>query len=68
MARQISNRDISPILSAAEHWIGNCLREDRAVFFPEDSHWTPTLAEELYQVFVQHVDFGQEDFMTKLKA
>jgi hypothetical protein len=67
MARQIPERDISPILAAAEQWILTCLIEDRSLFLP-DSRWTAALVDEVYRAFVQHPDFGDDDFMTKLKG
>src|SRR5712692_2388723 len=67
MARQIVKRDISLILAAAESWIGTCLIEDRAVFL-QDSRWTAALVDEVYRAFVEHPDFGEDDFMTKLKG
>jgi 5-methylcytosine-specific restriction enzyme B len=67
MARQTVKRDISPILAAAEQWIRTCLIEDRSLFVP--SHrWTAPLVEEVYRAFVEHPDYGQADFMTKLKG
>jgi|SRR5882672_3278985 len=67
MARQLQNRDISPILAAAELWIRTCLIEDHSVFL-QDSRWTVALADEVHGAFVEHPDFGGDDFMTKLKG
>jgi hypothetical protein len=67
MARQIHNRDLSPILAAAEYWMNSCLIKDRSVF-SQDSRWTAVLVDEVYQAFVKHPDFGDDDFMTKLKG
>ncbi len=67
MARQVHNRDISPILAAAEQWMSTCLIEDRSLFLRE-SRWTAALVDEVYQAFVEHPDFGEDDFMTKLKG
>jgi hypothetical protein len=36
MARQNNERDISPILSAANHWISDCLIKDGSIFAPEN--------------------------------
>src|SRR5271154_1865082 len=67
MARQMNLRDISPILAAAELWMNRCLIEDRSVF-GGDSRWTPELVEEVYHAFVEHPDFGENDFLTKLRG
>jgi hypothetical protein len=67
MARQTSQRDISPILNAASVWIHTCLIEDRSLFSP-DSRWTASLADEVYRAFVENPDEGPEDFITKLKG
>jgi hypothetical protein len=67
MARQVHDRDISSTLAAAERWIKTCLIEDRSVF-SEKSLWTAQLVDEVYHAFVEHPDFGADDFMTKLKG
>lgn len=67
MARQVPKRDISPILAAAEQWLLTCLIEDRSLFLP-DSRWTAPLVDEVHRAFVQNPDFGDDDFMTKLKG
>jgi hypothetical protein len=67
MARQVHHRDIAPVLATAEQWINSCLIEDRSVF-STNSLWTASLVNEVYQAFVKHPDYGQDDFMTKLKG
>jgi hypothetical protein len=67
MARQVHHRDISPVLAAAERWINACLTEDRSVFSPK-ALWTDSLVSEVYQAFVKHPDYGEDDFMTKLRG
>jgi hypothetical protein len=67
MARRLNNRDLSPILSAAEMWLHRCLIEDGSVFL-EEARWTPELVDEVYSAFVDHPDFGADDFLTKLKG
>jgi hypothetical protein len=67
MAREVSHRNLSPILASAEKWIETCLIEDRSVF-DKNSLWTPALVEEAYHAFVGHPDFGGDDFLTKLKG
>jgi 5-methylcytosine-specific restriction protein B len=67
MARLGGNRDVAPILSAAEHWINSCLIQDGSMFTPE-SLWTAGIVQEVYGAFVEHPDFGQDNFITKLKS
>src|SRR5882724_5014829 len=67
MARKFLKRDSSPILAAAEKWIGTCLIEDHSLFLV-DSRWTLPLLDEVFKAFVEHPDFGHDDFMTKLKG
>lgn len=66
MARQISKRDLSSILAAAEQWLKTCLIEDHSLF-QADARWTASLVDEVYRAFVEHPDYGDDDFMTKLK-
>ena len=56
-----------PTLAAAEQWIRTCLIKDHSLFLA-DSRWTPALVDEVYLAFVEHPDFGEDDFMTKLKG
>jgi 5-methylcytosine-specific restriction protein B len=67
MARKLFKRDISQVLAAAEQWIQTCLIADRSVF-SMDSLWTSSLVAEVISAFVDHPDFGDDDFMTKLKG
>jgi hypothetical protein len=67
MARQVSERDLSQTLSAANSWIKDSLIEDRSAFFREEVRWTSTIIQEVYEAFVNHPDYGDDDFMTKLK-
>lgn len=66
MARKFRERDSSPVLAAAEQWIEKCLIEDGAVF-STNPLWTSSLVAEVASAFVDHPDFGGDDFMTKLK-
>jgi hypothetical protein len=68
MARLADNRDISPTLSAAEHWVNTCLINDGSILSEEASLWTEHLINEEHMAFVEHPDFGEEDFLTKLKG
>jgi hypothetical protein len=67
MARQVHNRDIAPVLAAAKQWIDACLIGDQSVFSSQ-ALWTAPLAKQVCEAFVGHPDYGQDDFMTKLKG
>jgi 5-methylcytosine-specific restriction protein B len=67
MARQVHDRDISPILAAAGQWIKGCLIEDCSLF-SQNSLWTAQLVDEVYHAFVEHPDLSKDDFITKLKG
>ena len=67
MARKFTKRDSAPILAAAEKWMKTCLIDDGSLFLP-DPRWTAPLVDEIFHAFVEHPDFGGDDFMTKLKG
>jgi hypothetical protein len=67
MARQISGRDISPVLRAAEQWLKACLIDDGSILSTA-SLWTARIVDEVHEAFVMHPDLGDDDFMTKLKG
>jgi hypothetical protein len=67
MARQNNERDTSPILSAANRWIHECLIKDGSVFTRDKALWTLPLVDEVFHAFVEHPDFSSDDFMTKLR-
>ena len=67
MARKVHDKDIAPTLAAAEQWIKTCILDDRSIFTPEPL-WTPALVQEVHHAFVDHPDYGTNDFMTKLKG
>ena len=67
MAGQISIRDIAPVLRAAEQWIESCLVEDGSVFSNQQL-WTPKFVDEVNAAFVENPDYGDDDFLTKLKG
>jgi hypothetical protein len=67
MARNVHDKDIAPILAAAERWIQTCIIEDRSVF-TSGLLWTPPLVQEIHHAFVDHPDYGTDDFVTKLKG
>jgi 5-methylcytosine-specific restriction protein B len=65
MARQINQRDLSPILAAARAWISDSLVGDRSVF-GSGLLWSSELIEEVTRAFVDHPDIGDDPFMVKL--
>jgi hypothetical protein len=67
MAREVYDRDISPTLAAAEQWISTCLINDGSVF-SSNSLWGSELLDGVYHAFVEHPDYGKDDFITKLKG
>ena len=67
MARRTQNRDLAPVLAAAEYWITTCLIEDGSIFSTK-ALWTASLIDEVHRAFVEHPDYGDDDFMTKLKG
>ncbi len=67
MARNVHDKDIAPILAAAERWIQTCIVEDRSIF-TSSALWTSPLVEEVHHAFVDHPDYGSDDFLTKLKG
>lgn len=58
-------RDITPTLTAAQRWIESCLVGDKSLFSTE-SLWTTDLIADARQAFVNHLDAGKDDFLTKL--
>ncbi|MCK1284056.1 hypothetical protein IVB41_08905 [Bradyrhizobium sp. 44] len=67
MARYTHERDITPTLEAAEQWIRRCLCEDGSLF-SSGPLWTVDNVDEAFHAFVDHPDFGGDDFSTKLKG
>lgn len=67
MARKNNDRDLSPILSAAQTWINECLINDGSLFKRQTQLWSEEPIEKVYQAFVDHPDFSGDDFMSKLK-
>jgi 5-methylcytosine-specific restriction protein B len=67
MARNVSDRDTAPLLSAAHRWIESCLSADGSLL-DDRSLWNVPLIEELRSAFVDHPDTGDDDFMTKLQG
>src|SRR6202035_4169943 len=66
MARQVHDKDISATLDAASEWINRCLIGDESIFAKD--LWQLSIAREVQQAFDDHPDFGDDDFMTKLRG
>lgn len=65
MSRNAASHDLSPILSAARHWLDTCMVGDGSVLSAE-SLWTAANLEALRVAFVEQPDTSADDFMTKL--
>lgn len=66
MARETPEKNLAPVLQAAERWIKTCLVEDGSVFLSEP-RWRGDYVEAAHKAFVMHGLEGSDDFMTKLK-
>lgn len=66
MATQINDRDLKPLLDAAQKWIHDCLIDDGSLFSSEPL-WTPTLIQEAKKAFVDNPDVGEDTFLEKLQ-
>jgi hypothetical protein len=66
MAKEINNRDLSPIIAAGQKWIQNCLIRDASMFSSKPL-WTPVLIQEVKKAFVDHPDTGENSFGDKLQ-
>ena len=66
MARYISQRDVTPILDAAQTWATKCFVGDGSLFSGE-SLWRAELIGELIARFVDNPDLGTESFLEKLQ-
>lgn len=67
MSRYCGEKDISGILSAAEHWKNRCLLENSSVFTQAEI-WTRENIECLQRDFVDNIDEGEGKFLEKLKT
>jgi 5-methylcytosine-specific restriction protein B len=67
MSRAIPERDLEPVIDAAQKWIESCLVSDRSIFSTEPL-WTSESLLEVETAFVGHPDLGDDDFMTKLQG
>ena len=67
MARALADRELGPVIDAAQQWAQNCLIDDRSVFSPSKL-WTVENVAEVRAAFVDHPDMGDDSFSTKLKG
>lgn len=67
MAVIVSDRDLAPLLQAARGWIDSCLVGDGSVLSDGRSLWVAAGGESLQTAFVERLDTGSDDFMTKLE-
>jgi 5-methylcytosine-specific restriction protein B len=68
LGRPLSPGDLGwpPTLGAATDWINRCLIEDGSMF--SERLWEQSTATEVQRAFDDHPDFGDDDFMTKLRG
>lgn len=67
MAMLVTERDLAPVLHAARTWIDSCLVRDGSLFAAGQSIWVASGGESLQTAFVERLDTGGDDFMTKLE-
>lgn len=67
MSRFCGEKDITPIINAAEQWKEKCLIKHQSVFdFGEI--WTAENIDQLNTFFVENLDYGEGNFLGKLKG
>lgn len=66
MTRYISERDVTPILDAAQNWATKCFVGDGSLFSGE-SLWRAELIGELVARFVDNPVLGNESFLERLQ-
>jgi 5-methylcytosine-specific restriction enzyme B len=59
---------VETIYVAARQWRERSLAADHSVFSESKNLWTGALLDELDQRFVQNLDEGEGDFLSKLKT
>lgn len=67
MARYCGIRTPGPILAIAEEWKQKCLLQGGSIFTGQ-SIWTPENINYLETYFVNNLDYGDGDFLTKLES
>jgi len=67
MARKFADRNIGELLEAARQWIDRCLVNDASLLAGIPNLWTMQNADILQSDFVERLDTGDDDYMTKLQ-
>ncbi len=67
MSRFHPDWNIEPILEAADHWKQNALLGDGSVF-SDAALWTDDNLDALQKYFVENLDYGEGNFMSKLQG
>ncbi len=67
MGRFVPDRDISPILDAADQWIKSCLVADGSIL-TDTRLWDADTVQAVHEAFVGNPDDSDDDFMTKLRG
>jgi len=67
MARYCGIRTPGPILAIAEQWKQKCLLDGGSIF-TDQSIWTPENVAHLETYFVNNLDYGEGNFLTKLES
>ena len=68
MSKYNPHNHVIPIYEAAQQWRDTALLEGRSVFIDGKELWTQDLLDELHQHFVENLDAGEGDFLSKLKV
>lgn len=68
MSRYNPHHQVEPIYDAARQWRERSLSADHSVLSESKTLWTSALLDELDQRFVQNIDEGEGDFLTKLRT
>ena len=66
MSRYHPDWNIEPIFKAASHWRKNALEAKKSVMTNE-SIWTDENLDLLHKYFVENLDYGEGDFISKLE-
>lgn len=66
MSRYVPDRNVAPVLSAAQEWIQACLVEERSLFGNEPL-WVRATTDEVRRAFTDHPDDGDAPFYDKLE-
>lgn len=68
MSKYNPNHYVDPIYDAAQKWSERSLASGLSVLSDNEELWTRTFLDELDQRFVNNLDAGEGDFLSKLKA